>query len=614
MSEAQLKTTLIHELPDSTEEWRIFKAMLKGGSHSFDELREKIQVHVSCMVDPEFKKTMARMPVALTTKARSKKWCGHCKSKTHNTIDCRKRGSSSSNGSTCTHCKKTHPGGEASCWMKHPELRPAKRQKQAGATAAVSFDNKPTEICCKTDLEKFNKDLTKMEDQIFQQQWTNFLDYDDEEEGKKNQDHRDLRERNKSNESYSLSSIAGRKPAVFETSLSKGDQWIIDTGCTHHMTGYRHVFSDLKPMERPVVVSLGDKSRLAAVGKGTVRIQTDPHTILVLHDVYLVPNLKFSLISPYMLSAYDLKMTVSLKGAELSKFGQTIVRIPFEDDLLIIRNMISYEKTLIHKANSSAYLSNMYNWHQRLGHLGVATLNRIILSGDHKEIGKSPIYQNEPLPKCSTCMQCKFVRPKFFRATRSTSRPLELVHSDVLYINASENSSSYVVIFLDDFTGYLYLSCINKKSQVFAEFVKFHRWAEQQTGLKLRTLRNDKGGEYVSNEFKDYLTNHGIESEESCTAVPEQNGKAERMNRHMLGMVRSMIYHSGLPHNVWPEMMTYASYIYNRVPTHRFPKSCPEHDFLQRPSTLSSCRVIGCAAYVRALDPNNKIDPNANLM
>ena len=48
---------------------------------------------------------------------------------------------------------------------------------------------------------------------------------------------------------------------------------------------------------------------------------------------------------------------------------------------------------------------------------------------------------------------------------------------------------------------------------------------------------------------------------------PSMNGFAERRNRTLKDMVRSMISHSNFPISLWGEALKTAAYILNRVPT-----------------------------------------------
>ena len=93
---------------------------------------------------------------------------------------------------------------------------------------------------------------------------------------------------------------------------------------------------------------------------------------------------------------------------------------------------------------------------------------------------------------------------------------------------------------------------LKRKSETFATFKQFKAWAENDTGAKLGTLRDDKGGEYMSREFEVFCIEHGIQRQHTVRNCPQQNGVAER-NRTMEEGVVSMLYESGMPTAFWGE-------------------------------------------------------------
>ena len=89
------------------------------------------------------------------------------------------------------------------------------------------------------------------------------------------------------------------------------------------------------------------------------------------------------------------------------------------------------------------------------------------------------------------------------------------------------------------------------KSEAFGKFQEFKTEAEKQLGLCIKQLRSDRGGEYLSGEFKSYLTQEGIVSQLSAPKTPQQNEVTERRNRTLLDMVRSMLSYSSLSVSFW---------------------------------------------------------------
>src|SRR5262249_38250173 len=72
-------------------------------------------------------------------------------------------------------------------------------------------------------------------------------------------------------------------------------EWLIDSGCTNHMTNDADLFCDLDHTCR-TKVTLGDGTTVDALGKGSIQIQTHKGTKLI-RDVLLVPDLNQNLLS-----------------------------------------------------------------------------------------------------------------------------------------------------------------------------------------------------------------------------------------------------------------------------------------------------------------------------
>ena len=114
------------------------------------------------------------------------------------------------------------------------------------------------------------------------------------------------------------------------------------------------------------------------------------------------------------------------------------------------------------------------------------------------------------------------------------------------------------------------------KSETLQCFQYFKAETEKQTGLSIKGLRHDRGGEYTSNVFKALCLQSGIIQELTEAYSPQQNGVAKRANRTLVEMARSMLYHHLLPLSFWAEAIRTASYIRNRCPTSRLGTVTPE--------------------------------------
>ena len=72
---------------------------------------------------------------------------------------------------------------------------------------------------------------------------------------------------------------------------------------------------------------------------------------------------------------------------------------------------------------------------------------------------------------------------------------------------------------------------LKHKSNVFATFKKWKVEVENQTGLKIKCLGSNNGGEYDMSEFKAFCAGDGIRLMRTVPSKARQNGVAERMNR-----------------------------------------------------------------------------------
>ncbi|GJY35801.1 putative RNA-directed DNA polymerase [Tanacetum coccineum] len=121
---------------------------------------------------------------------------------------------------------------------------------------------------------------------------------------------------------------------------------------------------------------------------------------------------------------------------------------------------------------------------------------------------------------------------------------------------------------------------------------------ENQLGRKIKVLRSDRGGEYLSIEFFDHLKNYGIVSQLTPPRTPQLNRVAERRNRTLLDMVRSMMSRATLPISFWGYALETAAHILNLVPTKKVLKTPFEMWKRKRPS-LRHIKIWGCEVYDR---------------
>lgn len=176
----------------------------------------------------------------------------------------------------------------------------------------------------------------------------------------------------------------------------------------------------------------------------------------------------------------------------------------------------------------------------------------------------------------------------------------------------SHGGAEYFVTFIDDHSWYAWVYPLKKKDQVFEQFVKWKTQVEKSSGRKLKKLRSDNGGEYTSTVFENYLKSDGIQHEKTIPKTPQQNGVAERLNRTLVEMSRSMLLDAKLPTKYWAESVSTAVYLRNRCPTEAVKDKTPYEAWYGKKPKVDHLRVFGCDAYTHVpKDERGKFDSKA---
>ena len=83
---------------------------------------------------------------------------------------------------------------------------------------------------------------------------------------------------------------------------------------------------------------------------------------------------------------------------------------------------------------------------------------------------------------------------------------------------------------------------MKEKSETLAKFKEFKLMVESEVGREIQCLHTDNGGEYISDEFSSYLVQCKIRQQLTCPNMPQHNGIAERKNKHLAEVCRSMLH------------------------------------------------------------------------
>ncbi|PSC67067.1 Retrovirus-related Pol poly from transposon TNT 1-94, partial [Micractinium conductrix] len=172
-------------------------------------------------------------------------------------------------------------------------------------------------------------------------------------------------------------------------------------------------------------------------------------------------------------------------------------------------------------------------WHRRLGHLGFDNLAKMpdmvtgirVTAAEFKTAGANAL--------CEPCTLGKQHRLPFNTSTSATKAPLELLHTDLCgpLPVASAGGSLYFNTILDDFTGMSFVIPLRHKSDAADSIIHTVTMLQRQAGLPVKRVRSDNGGEFCNSTLSEFYTSQGVLHETTNPYSPQQNGKAERLNR-----------------------------------------------------------------------------------
>ena len=249
--------------------------------------------------------------------------------------------------------------------------------------------------------------------------------------------------------------------------------------------------------------------------------------------------------------------------------------------------------------------------HRRLGHVSYDSIKRLVTKGLVRGIKLD--LESKP-SFCSSCEWGKGHRKAIarFREDGNANAVGEEVHSDIWGPASVEtiNHKEYFISFTDDYSRFMIIYLIRKKSEAFDYYRRYEAWLGTQYHAIIWRLHTDRGGEYRSQEFDAHLELKGTIRRLTVHDTPEYNGVSERLNRTLIEKVRAMLHESQLPKFLWGEALNHAVYLKNRTWTRALKDTTPFEVLTGSKPDLSNTHQWGCHVWVHDTD-GTKLDGRA---
>ncbi|KAI5328290.1 hypothetical protein L3X38_027687 [Prunus dulcis] len=366
------------------------------------------------------------------------------------------------------------------------------------------------------------------------------------------------------------------------TDVKLNNSWYVDSGCSNHMTGDERLLIDIR---RDVTskVKMGTGEIVQVAGKGTLVIETKTGRKHI-QEVMLVPGLEENLLSVGQMMEHGYCLVFGKGMVTIFddwSLQNPIAKVPMTSNRCFSLTMVLATQLVLR----ASVTHSLQTWHKRLGHLNDQSI-RMLANQDM--VHGLPSLEKD-FAVCEGCKLGKQHRDSFpAESTWRAQFPLELVHTDIcgpMQI-ASMSENRYFLLFIDDHTRMAWVYFLRNKSNAFECFKKFKTMTELQSGHKVKSLRSDRGGEFMSNEFLACCSEAGIQRQLTVAYSPQQNGVVERKNRTVIEMAKSMLHEKSLPYEFWAEAVHTAVYLLNRCPSKSLEKMTPFEAYTGRKPVL----------------------------
>ncbi|KAK9073356.1 hypothetical protein SSX86_007680 [Deinandra increscens subsp. villosa] len=360
------------------------------------------------------------------------------------------------------------------------------------------------------------------------------------------------------NFSFDNDDLLNEAPVLNTLVLNKGQNslWVVDSGCTCHMTGNKHILENTKRINGGPVAFGSTKGHITAQGDVT-------NGLVKFDRVNFVDTLNFNLLSVSQMCDKNLNLMFNEKEAIVLKPG---VKIP--DELIMLKA----------PRRDGLYILDM----------SVATPS----CGTACFVSKASVDESDLWHRRAKQHRTSF-KPK---VESSISKPLELLHMDLFGPTRvmSLGKRSYCFVIIDDFSRYTWVFFLKTKDET-AELLKtLVINLENQSNLKVKTIRCDNGTKFKNHILNSFCEEKGIVRQFSAPRTPQQNGVAERRNRTLIEAARSMLADSKLPVIFWAEAVNTACYVQNRILIVKGKNKTPYELWRKRKPNIYFFKPFGC--------------------
>ena len=344
---------------------------------------------------------------------------------------------------------------------------------------------------------------------------------------------------------------------------------LYDSGTTHHLSPYRDRFATFRVIP-PKGFDAANQQSFSATGVGDLLVEVPngmETSTIRLTEVLYSPEVGYTLVSIGRIDDTGCMTTFSSGVCTISSpSGKVLGQIPKTS-----RGLYKVEHNVnTGGAYAAAKRLTTLELHRCMGHISPDVARRLVKNGFVTGLMLTDLDDSSKV-FCEPCTIAKAKRHPVSKerlGERATTYGGE-IHSDLWGPAPLESlgGQRYYVSYTDDKMHETTLYLLRQKLETFKTYKRFKAWVRNHRDAKIKVLRTDRGGEYLSNEFAAHLEAQGTERVLTIHDTPQQNGVAECLNGILAEKVRALLYDSGLPGFLWEEAVNHATWLKNRTST-----------------------------------------------
>lgn len=159
----------------------------------------------------------------------------------------------------------------------------------------------------------------------------------------------------------------------------------------------------------------------------------------------------------------------------------------------------------------------------------------------------------------------------------------------------SSCGAHYFLTIVDGFSRAVWTYLMLAKSEVAKLIQEFAALCERQFGKSIKKIRRDNDTKFIV--LSSYFKKNRIEHQNSCVDTPQQNGRVERIYRHILNVAQACLFQARLPVSFWGESILTAAHLINYTPTTVLKGKSPYKVRFDTKPDYNQLRVFGCLCF-----------------